>query len=165
MTFDQNPYRRNAFDAFPLDKRETNLRVIRTAIAASQGDWKDRGGTLVARDGTPWEVSEAQLNGLVEIILDPLKRLQEEQFVHREHLFTEDDEVAAASAALEEELRQATTSNAVLSVLRDRLIAMLGRLLPPPAPAPLVDDLPWPEPLTPFRVEIEAFGVTIFRER
>lgn len=165
MTFDENPYRRNAFDAFPLSKLETSIRNIRRVINKARGDWKDNHGVLIARDGTEWQVTEARLNSLEEQLLDPLRRLRVEQFVHQEHLFAEDDEIRALAREIETGLRREKMPAELLDRLRGELIARLTRLLPAPHPAPVTDDLPWPELPPALPVSLEPFESTLLRER
>jgi hypothetical protein len=165
LTFDENPYRRNAFDAFPLSKLETSIRNIRRVINKARGDWKDNRGVLIARDGAEWQVTEAQLNSLEDQLLDPLRRLQVEQFVHQEHLFAEDDEIRALAQEIEAALRREKMPVELLDRLRAELIARLTRLLPAPHPAAVTDDLPWPEPPPALSVSLEPFESTLLRER
>jgi hypothetical protein len=165
MTLIRNPYRHNAFDAFPLDTQETTIKTIRRVIGQARSDWKDHKGRLVARDGTEWERTEAQLNGLVETMVDPLRRLQAEQFVHREHIFARDPELIAAAEALGAELRDTIASPQILDDLRGSLVGELSKFLPAPAPARLADDLPWPEMPAPIEIALEPLTQTILRER
>src|ERR1700722_1224858 len=103
MTFDENPCRRSAFDAFPVITDEISIKIIRRVISQTRTDWKDskgkdEKGTLPARDGSVWQLTEARLVNLEETILDPVQRLQVEQFVHKEHVFALDDESAQIAA-------------------------------------------------------------------
>ena len=165
MKFARNPYRRNAFDAFPLDKAETSIKNIRLVLNRTRADWKDNKGRLLARDGSEWQLTEAQLNGMEEIILDPLRRLQLEQFVHQEHVMVHDPALVETADRLAAELSNAVMSSRIVDDIGGDLVGVLGRSLSPAAPAPLVDDLAWPEPPAPFDLELESLAQTILRER
>ena len=165
MPFKDDPYRRNAFDAFPLRKDEVGIRAIRQLVQSGRESWREHGGKVQARDGTEWELSEAQLNSLERSITDPLSRLQLEQFVHQQHYFATDTEIAALIAALEHDLAPTQLPSEVLEALSAALAAQLTTLLPEPSAPQLEDDLPWPEPPVPFAVELEPIDAILLRER
>jgi hypothetical protein len=165
MSVDTNPCRRNAFDAFAVGRSEIVIRNVRRAIKKARGDWKDNGGTLIARDATPWTLTEAQLNSLEEELLDPLRRLQLEELVHEEHLFAADVEIRELADALIAALERSAGASDVLEQVRGELVGRLRRLLPPlPVPA-LADDLPWPPAPPAYPVALEPFDAVIRRER
>jgi hypothetical protein len=170
MTFDENPCRRSAFDAFPVATDEISIKIIRRVISQTRADWKDSKGEdgkgkLPARDGSVWELTEARLVNLEETILDPVQRLQVEQFVHKEHVFALDDESAQIAAEVRALANYGVLPPQVLQELEQGILSDLGRFVPGPEPALVRDDLPWPKPPSAFAVDLESYQETILCER
>jgi hypothetical protein len=165
MNFQQNSYRRNPFDVFPLRKDETNIRNIRQQIQQGRNIWSAQDHTILARDGSEWDLTEAELNSLEKEISEPLPRLQKEQFVHQQHYFVEDPEMTALIEQLEHALRPGPIPEELLNILCAAAVGKLARFLPEPRPPAIRDDLPWPDPPEPFPLELEPIEKCIDRER
>src|SRR6476660_9069107 len=90
--FTQNPCRHHLFEVFALDKSETDLRALRTAVQAARD--RLRFGRLLARDGSQLQLKEADLNALEKQLLNPVECLKAEQLVHQAHPFARDGALA-----------------------------------------------------------------------
>jgi len=163
MPFDLNPCRRNPFDAFALSKDETGIKAIRRAIADARSLWKDRKGVMTARDGGAWTISEAQLNSLEKEICDPLRRLQIEQFVHQEHPFSADEEIAGLCHELARP-PEASLPAGMIDGISGALLTRLIHFVPDPVRPAIADDLPWPAYPEASPVELESLDRTLLRE-
>ncbi len=160
--FSNNPCRSHLFEIFALDKSETDLRTLRSAVNTTRD--RLRFGKIKARDGSEIELTEADFNALEEKLYDPLQRLQAEQLVHQEHLFAGDQELISALRELEDEDPAPFTD--LLEEARPQvLLAVLQAFLPSFEPPVLVDDLPWPEEPEPFELHREPLEEAILRER
>ena len=159
-SFQINPCRQNIFEVFRLDKVETDPGAILAAINKAKTQLSN--GIMVARDGTEFSLSEAQLNNLEKILLDPLERLKAEQLVHQAHFFSHDEEFAGAAHAL----RQEDDSMQMLLVdMKSALVVVLGQFLPSFTPPHLEDDQPWPDPPAPLELVREAWTAAILRDQ
>ncbi len=158
--FTINPCRRNIFDIFQIDKSEIDLRVINGASKNAREMWKY--GKLKARDGSTLELSEAELNAMVNCLLNPLERLRAEQFTHQAHHFIEDEQLARCLRRLETETDLMPD---LVNGLQESLFGRLIRFLPPLAPRNLSDDLAWPEPPEPCDLTRETLAMAILRDR
>ncbi len=160
--FSRNPCRSHLFEIFGLDKSETDLRALRSAVQTTRD--RLRFGKIKARDGSEIELTEADSNALEEKLFDPLQRLQVEQLVHQEHLFAKDPELISALDELKDE------DPAPLTVLVEEarpqvLLAVLQAFLPSFEPPVLAVDLPWPEEPESFGLHREPLEDVILRER
>jgi hypothetical protein len=142
--FETNPCRCSLFDVFHLDKAVTDIRAIREAIRDAKN--RQRFDSLTARDGTPLQLTEAQLNNLEKRLLDPIERLKEEQLVHQAYLFGQDEALKSCVDALAASEDTTHQVGSLLSDTRTAVLQMISRFLPPLEPPQLADDLPWPEP-------------------
>jgi hypothetical protein len=158
--FTINPCRHNIFDVFPIDKSDTNMKNVREAIRNARDQWKF--GRIVARDGTEITLTEAELNAMESILLDPVERLKAEQFVHQEHRFSQDAEIVQSMHQLEK--TQDPMQN-VLADIRMALLVVVSRFLPVLEPPPLPDDLPWPVAPGPCEMAFESLETAILRDR
>jgi hypothetical protein len=157
--FGTNPCRRSIFDVFAVEKTETDMRVIFEAIRAARGN---RGyGRIIARDGSEINLTEAELNAMESVLLDPVKRLKAEQFVYQSHYFSKDAELSECAQSL------VTTEDPmqdILSKIQAASLSVVTRLVPPLEPAQLANDLAWPEAPGAFRLELEPLGQSILRD-
>jgi hypothetical protein len=158
--FTRNPCRHHLFEIFNLDKSETDLRAIRTAVQEVQG--RLRYSRIVARDGTVLTLSEADLNTLSKVLLTPLERLKTEQLVHQAHAFSQDRELALCmeSLAVEEE---DPLPGLIAEVQGQALRTLVRTALPLPSPF-LADDLPWPPEPEGYELRRESIKEAIQRE-
>lgn len=166
MPFNTNPCRRSAFEAFGLSKQETDLRVIRRCITETKRAWRDSGGALIGRDGSRWDVSEAELNAMELEICDPMRRLRAEEFVHSSHTFAVEKVLVRLVESLEKDFFKKEEEEEMEQTLDSLSTAGAGLiidLLPEPS-LDAVDDLPWPSPPTPFPMELEPLEKTLMRE-
>lgn len=158
--FDTNPCRRSIFDVFTVEKAETDMRVIFEAIRAARGNREY--GRIVARDGSEINITEAELNAMESVLLDPVERLKAEQFVYQSYHFSKDAELSECAQSL------VTTEDpmyAILGKIQAASLSVVTRLVPPLEPAPFADDLAWPEAPGPFRLELEPLAQLILRDR
>lgn len=156
-----NPCHGNVFDVFLIDKSETDVRVIREELRNARDRLEfDKFRT---RDGRRLTLSEAELNRMEAILLDPLQRLQAEQFVHQAHLFSEDEELARCLTELT--LEEEDPIDDLLSTLEQALLRMIVGALPPPEPCPIEDDLPWPNEPGSCPPQLETLEEAILRDR
>jgi len=156
-----NPCRHNIFDVFLIDKSEMDIGIIREKIRAA----RDRldSGNLRARDGRELTLSEAEVNPMEAILLDPLGRLQAEQFVHQAHLFSQDEELVRVMAQLDRQKNDPVEQ--LLGPLEKALLRSLTRALPPLKQRRLEDDLPWPDEPGSCAVQREPPEAAILRDR
>lgn len=143
----ENPHLHRLFEVFRLDKSETRLAVIREAVAAAR-----------ARQA----LDEALLNNLETVLLDPLRRLRAEQFVHQAHSLTRDEELAGCLARLASERGDPLAG--LLPALESALLKACAGLLPPFKPQPLADDLPWPPDPGALPIEWEPAEREVLRD-
>ena len=161
MAFEKNPCRRTAFEAFRIDKSETNPLTINSTIRDAFNSLQNGNALIKERDGTDWQISQADLNKLKDIMLCPVERLGTEQFVHETHLFRKDTILDELLAKLDEPYDTRKFIESVLARLWPALIAVV----PYPEPEPMEDDLPQPDLCEHFQVPVEPLDVTILRER
>lgn len=160
--FTHNPCRRGIFDIFALDRAETDLRAVRAAVQGARD--RLQYGRIVARDGSELELTEADLNAAEKVLLDPVERLKAEQLVHQAHRFSEDAELRALVGRLAEDAVD-PLPGLVAEIEPAALLAAARGLLPPLAPPPLADDLPWPPPPEPLELHREPLERAILRDR
>ena len=158
--FTTNPCRRNIFDVFPVDKADTDMKNVREAMRSARDQWKF--GHIVARDGTQLTLTEAELNAMERLLLDPVERLKAEQFVHQTHLFANDADIVRCVQQLED---KDDPIQDVLTDLQGALLAMVRHAIPPLQPPLMEDDLPWPPEPGPCDVMFEPLESAILRER
>jgi hypothetical protein len=158
--FEENPCRRNPFAVFMVDRSETNLRAIRLRVDAAWKDWEFHGKKIRNPDGSETEVDEARMNEMKARLEQPLKRLKEEQLVHRSRPFVWDREFEDAM----KEFSAPPEAPELPTLPRSAVLNLLGPLLPEvPAPV-LADDMPWPEPPPTFPREREPLEQAILRD-
>jgi hypothetical protein len=164
----KNPCRNNAFDAYPgLLTSETDLRRIRSAIRNGKAAWTHAGRKVIGRNGVERQVSEAEMLKFEKELLDPIERLQVEQFVHREHSFSLDEEIMGLLEELSpQEREEVAFPSEVLGQVRRSIVDKLTAYLPEPSPEPVADDeLAWPDPPGPLELRFEDYEETILRDR
>jgi hypothetical protein len=155
----RHPCRRSIFDVFEIDKSETDIKVIRAASQKAREQLKF--AKIVARDGTELSLTEADLNEMDKILLDPVARLKAEQFVHQAHSFSQDEKLAALMRQLEE---VCDPLPGLLAEIQAGALASLARkVLPQSVPPPLEDDLP-PVVIEPLELQLESLRDSILRE-
>jgi hypothetical protein len=166
MPFDTNPCRRNAFDAFPVPKKETHIKKIREIMNLARRDWEERDHNILLPDGAQWPITEAELNRLGDLMTDPLERLKIEQFVHQEHHLSGDEEVRELMGLVAkkhaEEAREtiADAADRLWEIFFNRLAAFISA----PEPVPLADDMPWPLAPPELKVDVVPFEKIIDEE-
>jgi hypothetical protein len=157
---EDNPCRKTLFDVFGIDKSSTELKDIRRRIRDAREVWGHQKHCVKGPEGVTFVVDEARMNELEKRLLDPLKRLQEEQFVHQAHPFADDTELSEALA-----LVKATGKQSVESVDMQTVVAgVLGALLPEVSAFKLPDDLPEPLQPEPFPIEQEPLEKAVQRD-
>jgi hypothetical protein len=119
----------------------------------------------MARDGSPLTLSEAELNAMESVLLDPVERLKAEQFVHQAHPFSKDAEIGEGVKRLQHLEAHGDPMADVLIDMRTALLAVVSRFLPVPEPPVLADDLPWPAVPEPGEVILESLEAAILRDR
>ncbi len=158
--FDNNPCRWNALEIFQIDRSTMERKVLNERINRTKEDWKFEGQKVRMRNGEMQALDEARLNDFQKRIDNPVLRLREEQLVHQVHSFTGNEEMLNAV----KELQASQCTTAPPSVAGTALIGVIGALLPSIPSHPMQDDLPWPEPLPPFRVEEEPLADAVLRD-
>jgi hypothetical protein len=157
-----NPCRRNIFDVFQIDKSETDIASIRNAIREARN--RLGYGEMIGSDGTKLELSEAELNNMESVLLDPVARLKEELFVHQAHPFLKDQALAGCIDRLAALEKKSDAMKDLISETRKPLLTALARFLPPLSPLTLEDDLPWPEPPAPMPITRKSLEEGIFSD-
>jgi len=158
--FEENPCRWNVFEAFQLDRSTTDLRAIRERVSDTFDVWKYHHEQIKLRNGELRAIDEARLNELKKRLENPLQRLKEEQLAHQVHTFAGDEELLSAVRGLAEP----DAPGSVPTVAGAALLKSIGPLLPVVSAAKLEDDLPWPEPPSPFALERESLKDAILRD-
>lgn len=146
----ENPCYPTLFDVFHIDPDETDMRIIRAEIQNARDRLKF--GKLHDPKGRELPLNEADLNRLEDLLLDPIARLEAEQFVHRRHRFEDDQELLQTLDALLAEREDPI--ELLLTILEEALTHSILTFIPPFEPEPLADDLPWPETPDPYPVDL-----------
>jgi len=162
----KDPCSHNAFDAYAaLATTLTDLRQIRSVIRRRKSDWEHAEGKVKCRDGSEWEISEAEMLAFEKELLDPIDRLRAEQFAHREHRFALDEELSSVLEELfAEKVDESSFPTEVLAQVRESVVGKLTAYLPDPAPEPVDDELQWPVEPEPLELQYEKYEDTLLRD-
>jgi hypothetical protein len=158
--FEENICRWNALEIFQLDRSVTDLKSIRERESVTRDDWKFNDHKIKLRNGELHALEEARLNEFQNRIDNPIRRLQEERYVHQVHSFAGDEELLTALNQLVREQGAAE----IPMVGGSALVSAIGGLLPTVTPPCMEDDLPWPDLPKPMHIDDEPLETAILRD-